>query len=144
MLLYAVLCCAVVCFSVTMNEKLHQQFRPFGEPKKAHWAKKQHKKQNKGKRKRQEHTLRRHRRDHCCAVLYPGLGLCFGLDSLEAPGATGSYDSHFASKAATAAAALVSGGYDFVMLHVKAVDDTGHDRMLSMKVGCLAACYNVM
>jgi hypothetical protein len=30
-----------------------------------------------------------------------------------------------------------AGGYDFVLLHVKAVDDTGHDRMLSMKVGCV-------
>jgi hypothetical protein len=31
--------------------------------------------------------------------------------------------------------ALVSGGYDFALLHVKAVDDTGHDRMVAMKVG---------
>ena len=34
-----------------------------------------------------------------------------------------------------AVGALVSGGYDFALLHVKAVDDTGHDRMAAMKVG---------
>eukprot|EP00775_Hariotina_reticulata_P006509 gene6509-6736_t len=63
-----------------------------------------------------------------------GLGLSFDIASLDAPGATGSYDSHFASKAAVATAALVNGGFDFALVHVKAVDDTGHDRMLTMKV----------
>lgn len=56
------------------------------------------------------------------------------MPALHAPGATGSYDSHLASKAAVAAGALAGGGHDFVMVHVKAVDDTGHDRMLAMKV----------
>jgi 2,3-bisphosphoglycerate-independent phosphoglycerate mutase len=31
----------------------------------------------------------------------------------------------------------VCGRYNFVLLHVKAVDDTGHDRMAAMKVGGL-------
>lgn len=62
--------------------------------------------------------------------------MSFDIVSLDAPGATGSYDSHFASKAAVAADALVNGGFDFCLVHVKAVDDTGHDRMLAMKV-CL-------
>jgi 2,3-bisphosphoglycerate-independent phosphoglycerate mutase len=53
---------------------------------------------------------------------------------LHAPGTTGSYDSNFAAKAAAAAEALVNQDYDFVLLHVKAVDDTGHDRLLAMKV----------
>lgn len=61
--------------------------------------------------------------------------MSFDIVSLQAPGATGSYDSHFASKAAVAADALVNRGFDFCMIHVKAVDDTGHDRMLGMKVG---------
>jgi 2,3-bisphosphoglycerate-independent phosphoglycerate mutase len=60
--------------------------------------------------------------------------MSFDIEPLDAPGATGSYDSDFASKAAVACAALVSGGFDFALLHVKAVDDTGHDRMLAMKV----------
>lgn len=60
--------------------------------------------------------------------------MSFDIVSLDAPGATGSYDSHFASKAAVAADALVNKGYDFALVHVKAVDDTGHDRMLAMKV----------
>ncbi|WIA32441.1 hypothetical protein OEZ86_003263 [Tetradesmus obliquus] len=63
-----------------------------------------------------------------------GLGMSFDIQPLDAPGATGSYDSHFASKAAVACGALVNGGFDFALLHVKAVDDTGHDRMLAMKV----------
>ena len=116
--------------------------------------------------------------------------MSLGIDALDAPGATGSYDSDFASKAAVvrggmhacaahlawvlrhactplcctavawrqrlprsaavaagptprmhaapamqACEALISGGYDFALLHVKAVDDTGHDRMVAMKVG---------
>lgn len=60
--------------------------------------------------------------------------MSFDIESLDAPGATGSYDSDFASKAAVATDALVNGGFDFAMVHVKAVDDTGHDRMLAMKV----------
>jgi len=60
--------------------------------------------------------------------------MSLGIDSLDAPGATGSYDSDLASKAATACAALAAGGYEFALLHVKAVDDTGHDRMVAMKV----------
>jgi hypothetical protein len=60
--------------------------------------------------------------------------MSFDIQPLDAPGATGSYDSHFASKAAVTCSALVSGGFDFALLHVKAVDDTGHDRMLAMKV----------
>lgn len=31
--------------------------------------------------------------------------------------------------------ALISGACDFAFLHVKAVDDTGHDRAAALKVG---------
>jgi 2,3-bisphosphoglycerate-independent phosphoglycerate mutase len=68
------------------------------------------------------------------AAAAAGLGMSFDIEPLDAPGATGSYDSDFASKAAVACSALVNGGFDFALLHVKAVDDTGHDRMLAMKV----------
>lgn len=106
----------------------------------------------------------------------PGLGLSFDIDSLEAPGATGSYNSNLSSKATTICAALTGavsspeqqlqamelskekeekeeepqppvltaeqcanpgpggGGYQFGFVHVKAVDDTGHDRMVGFKV----------
>jgi 2,3-bisphosphoglycerate-independent phosphoglycerate mutase len=61
--------------------------------------------------------------------------MSFGVDAVEAPGATGFYTSDFSSKAATMARCLTHGGYSFGFLHVKAVDDTGHDRMVAMKVG---------
>ena len=54
-------------------------------------------------------------------------------------GATGDYRTQFHRKAAAAAAALASGVYDFVFLHVKAVDDTGHDRKPVLKV-CRTHC----
>ncbi|KAI8467172.1 MAG: 2,3-bisphosphoglycerate-independent phosphoglycerate mutase-domain-containing protein [Monoraphidium minutum] len=62
-----------------------------------------------------------------------GMGMCLGIEPLDAPRGTGSYDTDLASKAETACGALLSGGYDFALLHVKAVDDTGHDRMPAMK-----------
>lgn len=68
-----------------------------------------------------------------------GMGMSLGVDALEAPGATGSYDSDLASKAAVACGALISGGYDFALLHVKAVDDAGHDRLAGAKVRFLEA-----
>ncbi len=68
-------------------------------------------------------------------IVLAGLGMSFDMDSLDAPGARGDYFSALHSKADTIAAALVDGGYDFGLLHVKAVDDTGHDRMVAMKVG---------
>uniref|UniRef100_A0A7S3QZE0 Metalloenzyme domain-containing protein n=1 Tax=Dunaliella tertiolecta TaxID=3047 RepID=A0A7S3QZE0_DUNTE len=118
-----------------------------------------------------------------------GLGMSFDIDQIEAPGATGYYNSAFHNKASTicnaltweltgqsadgasqegqsksaldhstsgsqaehedgaglrsdgTAAASSSGGqagsrkvYDFGFVHVKAVDDTGHDLRLTMKV----------
>lgn len=67
----------------------------------------------------------------CCT----GLGMSCEVEQLHAPGATGFYDSAFHSKAATICDALTKGGYEFGFVHVKAVDDTGHDRMVAMKVG---------
>lgn len=52
----------------------------------------------------------------------------------QVEGATGDYRTQFDRKAATVAAALASGRYDFAFLHVKAVDDTGHDRLPVLKV----------
>ncbi|GIL47029.1 hypothetical protein Vafri_3864 [Volvox africanus] len=118
-----------------------------------------------------------------------GLGMSFDIDALDAPGATGSYDSMFHAKVETicdavtggyrgpaeeareqqqqqqgmqkqssaasgdaepspsaagpagegspgagAGAGVNGGGYQFGFVHVKAVDDTGHDRMLQNKV----------
>ena len=46
----------------------------------------------------------------------------------------GDYKTQFHAKAAAIADALAGDCYDFGFLHVKAVDDTGHDRAAAMKV----------
>nr|XP_029120327.1 uncharacterized protein LOC105045087 isoform X2 [Elaeis guineensis]XP_029120328.1 uncharacterized protein LOC105045087 isoform X2 [Elaeis guineensis]XP_029120329.1 uncharacterized protein LOC105045087 isoform X2 [Elaeis guineensis]XP_029120330.1 uncharacterized protein LOC105045087 isoform X2 [Elaeis guineensis] len=87
-----------------------------------------------------------------------GLGLSLGIDILEAPGATGDYRTLLTSKATAIAKALsapvkpspfvfVPGedeqkpgrtdGYDFGFLHIKAIDDAGHDKASILKVRAL-------
>jgi 2,3-bisphosphoglycerate-independent phosphoglycerate mutase len=77
-----------------------------------------------------------------------GVGITFGLDAFEAAGATGDYRSDLSAKAAAVAAAVdplscssspssSSSSYDFALLHVKAVDDAGHDRAVCLKVRLL-------
>lgn len=89
-----------------------------------------------------------------------GLGLSLGIDILEAPGATGDYRTLLTSKASAIAKALsaplqsspqvfVPGedehkagcpvGYDFGFLHIKAIDDAGHDKASILKVKALEA-----
>ncbi|XP_039142346.1 probable 2,3-bisphosphoglycerate-independent phosphoglycerate mutase [Dioscorea cayenensis subsp. rotundata] len=89
-----------------------------------------------------------------------GLGLSLGIDILEAPGATGDYRTLLTSKSTAIATALsaplqpppcvfVPGedehkpgqpdGYDFGFLHIKAIDDAGHDKATVLKVRCLEA-----
>ncbi|KAK9107153.1 hypothetical protein Syun_023164 [Stephania yunnanensis] len=89
-----------------------------------------------------------------------GLGLSLGIDILEAPGATGDYRTLLTSKASSIAKALSSplqpcpnvfvpgedehkpgraDGYDFGFLHIKAIDDAGHDRASVFKLKALEA-----
>ncbi|XP_077219040.1 uncharacterized protein LOC143853192 [Tasmannia lanceolata] len=89
-----------------------------------------------------------------------GLGLSVGIDILEAPGATGDYRTLLTSKATAIAKALSAplqlcprvfvpggddhkpgqaNGYDFGFLHVKAIDDAGHDKASLFKVRGLEA-----
>ncbi|KAK6128819.1 hypothetical protein DH2020_037455 [Rehmannia glutinosa] len=89
-----------------------------------------------------------------------GLGLSLGVDILEAPGATGDYRTLLTSKATAIAKALsaplkscpnvfVPGedehkpgppdGYDFGFLHIKAIDDAGHDKASIFKAKGLEA-----
>ena len=51
----------------------------------------------------------------------------------------GDYRTQFHAKAETLSKALASGQYDFGFLHVKAVDDTGHDQQPVLKVSVLFA-----
>lgn len=52
-------------------------------------------------------------------------------DELSCPG---DYRSKLEAKAEAVAQALSSGSFDFAFLHVKAVDDAGHDRLPWLKV----------
>ena len=61
----------------------------------------------------------------------PGQAYC--SQRTPAPHA-GDYRSQFHAKAQAVADALSTQPYDFGFLHVKAVDDTGHDRQLALKV----------
>lgn len=63
-----------------------------------------------------------------------GLGMSLGFDLVKAPGATGDYHTNLISKAETALHMLGQGEYDFAFVHVKAVDDAGHDRDVAKKV----------
>ncbi|EPS70078.1 hypothetical protein M569_04674 [Genlisea aurea] len=84
-----------------------------------------------------------------------GLGLSLGIDILEAEGATGDYRTLLTAKSTAIARALSaplnscpnifvpgederkpgrSNGYDFAFLHIKAIDDAGHDKASSLKV----------
>ncbi|KAJ4744890.1 hypothetical protein LUZ62_001286 [Rhynchospora pubera] len=89
-----------------------------------------------------------------------GLGLSLGIDILETPGATGDYRTLLTSKAKSIASALTAPsqppprvfvpgeeefkpgrveGYDFGFLHIKAIDDAGHDKATILKVRGLEA-----
>lgn len=59
-----------------------------------------------------------------------GTGITFGIDIHEVEGATGFYDSNIENKATKAAELITSDSYDFGFLHVKAIDDAGHDKNL--------------
>ena len=70
-----------------------------------------------------------------------GIGRTFGIDVLRAEGATGDYHTRLSAKAERAARALGAGGrerpYDFCFLHVKGIDDAGHDGNLPLKVALI-------
>jgi 2,3-bisphosphoglycerate-independent phosphoglycerate mutase len=63
--------------------------------------------------------------------LIRGIARFVGMDTLDAPGATGGIDTDYASIADTLARALQQ--YDFVLCNVKAPDLCGHDRNPRLK-----------
>ena len=54
---------------------------------------------------------------------------------MQVAGATGDYQTQLHCKAHAGAQVLLSGSHDLLFLHIKAVDDTGHDRLAPLKVG---------
>ena len=62
-----------------------------------------------------------------------GLGRCMGMDVIKVPGATGYIDTHYEGKADAALQALQN-GYDFVYVHVEAIDEVSHAQDLKLKL----------
>lgn len=64
-----------------------------------------------------------------------GVGLTFGMDLIdEVDGMTGYYDSNLGGKMTKGAECLIERDYDFGFIHIKAVDDAGHDKDLNRKI----------
>ena len=74
-------------------------------------------------------------RGACISAVALIRGVCraAGLELLDVPGATGSYDTDLNAKFSWAVRAL-DGGADFVFLHVKATDLASHDHAVDKKV----------
>ena len=62
-----------------------------------------------------------------------GLGACMGMDVIRVPGATGYIDTNYEGKADAAVQALKD-GYDFVYVHVEAIDEVSHAKDLKLKL----------
>ncbi|KAL4460293.1 hypothetical protein ABPG74_000044 [Tetrahymena malaccensis] len=64
-----------------------------------------------------------------------GLGQTIGMDIIKAPGATGDYHSNYSSKIQTAHQTFRQNSqYNFAFVHIKAVDDAGHDKSEAKKI----------
>ncbi|OZJ05767.1 hypothetical protein BZG36_01326 [Bifiguratus adelaidae] len=73
-----------------------------------------------------------------------GLGMSIGMDVLTVPGATGDYQTNLQAKGDAAVAAITSSGYDFCFVHIKAVDDAGHDKDVHRKIHFLQEIDHVL
>ena len=64
--------------------------------------------------------------------LIKGIGKLIGLEAIDVPGATGYYDTDYDAKAAHALKALEQ--KDFVLVHVEAADEAGHNGDILEKI----------
>ncbi len=65
--------------------------------------------------------------------LIQGIGRCAQMEVVKVSGATGTYETNFAAKAA-AAIDVLSRGADFVYVHIEAADECGHHGQLNEKI----------
>ena len=63
-----------------------------------------------------------------------GTGITFGIPLIDVEGTTGYYDSNLNNKAQKAIENITTDNYDFGFIHIKAVDDAGHDKNLDIKI----------
>lgn len=66
-----------------------------------------------------------------------GLGISIGMDVKDVEGATGDYRSNFEAKQEACCRYIMGDEYDFGFLHIKSVDDAGHDGNFDLKVNLL-------
>ncbi len=65
--------------------------------------------------------------------LIQGIGHCAQMEIVKVEGATGTYETNFAGKAA-AAIDVLSRGVDYVYLHIEAADECGHHGQVKEKI----------
>lgn len=67
-------------------------------------------------------------------AIIKGIGMHIDFDIFDVEGATGSYDSNYHNKFESAENIVKSEDYDFGFVHIKAIDDAGHDKDANLKV----------
>ncbi len=77
-------------------------------------------------------------------AIIAGLGLSIQLDIIKVPGATGDYHTNVFAKQEYCCKTIKQEEYDFGFLHIKAVDDSGHDGNLSLKISLLEKIDQMM
>lgn len=65
--------------------------------------------------------------------LIQGIGRCAGMEVVKVEGATGTFETNFAGKAA-AAIDVLRRGADYVYVHIEAADECGHHGQLKEKI----------
>lgn len=63
-----------------------------------------------------------------------GTGKSFDVDIINVEGTTGYYNSNLNNKALKAIEMITSDNYDFGFVHIKAIDDAGHDKNMKVKI----------
>lgn len=66
-------------------------------------------------------------------AIIKGIGMHMDIDIFDVEGATGWYDSNYENKLESAEN-ILKNGYDFGFVHIKGVDDAGHDKDPDLKV----------
>lgn len=69
-----------------------------------------------------------------------GIAKCAGMDVIPVPGATGYLDTNYAGKAEAAIRAIED--YDFVYVHLEAIDECSHEGDLSLKMRAISDFEN--
>lgn len=63
-----------------------------------------------------------------------GAGMTFGMKIVDVEDTTGYYNSNLNNKALKGVELITSPDYDYGFIHIKAVDDSGHDKNLNIKI----------